>query len=371
MKKAVLQVADTGPLESLIVMLQAAGYECYRPSKELLSELRSCGGLVLDPESLVSGMGYSKALDPTTGRELPQTRTLSFCDLFVDVKAHQTYPRLIERWPNLTGRVLWYRINGGKPEHVINERGDHGDEVNPPCPVLTPNQWYRNFGMPEPDGHGGVINFPHPVRKLFREGRSYACWPPFVRFGDYLPRSWEPGEKPHGVGKPICLIHAARGWGYEKLFGPLREQTGLRIFGAGSPSGLIRHGEVKHYLSRSIAMIHLKSSDAPGYALYEAMAAKCPIIVSRRLIWRCRMQELLIPGETCLTFDRETHDPLSDEDVTSCLAEISEHLSYLSSPENNARLGEAAHHRLKEVMWSADNPKDVGSLRTFLERNFP
>lgn len=31
MKTAILQVADTGPLESLVVMLRSVGYECFLP----------------------------------------------------------------------------------------------------------------------------------------------------------------------------------------------------------------------------------------------------------------------------------------------------------------------------------------------------
>lgn len=92
-------------------------------------------------------------------------------DLFVDVKAHQTYHRIIEKWPNLKNKVLWYRINGGKPEHVIDKRGDHGDEVNPPCPVLTPNQWYK-------EGSGDDL--------------AYTCYPPFHRFSNYYQRYGRP-----------------------------------------------------------------------------------------------------------------------------------------------------------------------------------
>ena len=117
-------------------------------------------------------------------------------------------------------------------------------------------------------------------------------------------------------------------------------------------------------------MVHLKSSDAPGYALYEGLAAKCPLIVSRRLIWRNRMQDLLIPGETCLTFDRETHDPLNEEDIRSCTEEIAQHLKTLSNPTENERIGMAGYERLRQVMWSETNPSDVESLKQFMERHY-
>ncbi len=238
--------------------------------------------------------------------------------------------------------MLWYRINGGEPEHCINERGDHGDEVNPPCPVLTPNQWY---------GREGWLN----------RTSMYSFWPPYVRASEHYGRRWQ-------SGKPVCLIHNVNGWGYRDLVEPVRK-LGVRVFGAGSPDGLVRHGDVKHLLSYATAYVHLKSNDAPGYALYEALTSKCPIILPRRLIWRCRMQDLFVEGKTCLCFDRETHDPLTPEEVLSCTAEIQAHLSHLDDPDFNKCLGEAGYNRLQEVMWRED--RDLDSLKAFLERNFP
>jgi hypothetical protein len=115
-------------------------------------------------------------------------------------------------------------------------------------------------------------------------------------------------------------------------------------------------------------MVHLKSSDAPGYSIYETLAAGCPLIATRRLIWRMHMEDLLIPNETCLVFDRPTHDGLTDEDVKECTEEVAAHLEYLSDSTNNCQIGMKGHDRLKELMW--DERKDNSSLADFMERMY-
>jgi hypothetical protein len=123
-------------------------------------------------------------------------------------------------------------------------------------------------------------------------------------------------------------------------------------------------------LRNALAYVHLKSNDAPGYALYEAAAAACPVVLPRRLVWRCRMSSLWEEGVTCLCFDRETHDPLSPGDVADCTREINCALQMLRDPGYNAEIGEAGRERLRRVMWSADKPEDVESLRAFMRRHF-
>ena len=339
MKIAILQVADTGPLESLVVMLRTAGYDCAIPDNDLKNVLRKIGcNLVYDIQGLVDGMGYDPPFPiPEAGVADMERRDV----LYVDVKAHRDYETIVRRWPHLAGKVLWYRINGGKMEHVIKPDGeDCGDEVNPPCPVLTPNQWYQ--------GHD----------------RSYTCWPPFVRFNDYQDRI---DGTTTGYLPPVCLIHNFAGWGYGAMEGPARAM-GIRIYGRGSPDGLVKHATVPMLLRHSRCMVHFKSSDAPGYAIYEAMAAGCPVVCTRRLIWRCRMRDLLIPGETCLVFDRETHDGLSEADVRHCTEELKEHIQALKDQACNRRIGQAGRERLAEIMWRPD--RDLPSLHEFMTRNF-
>lgn len=338
-KLAVLQVADAGPLESLVVMLESVGYECCIPNETLRGELKSTfggKGLVLSPRDLTKSMGYDPVQVPEVGPE-----AMMRASLYVDVKAHQIAPLVERRWPNLKGKVLWYRINGGKPEHVVNARGDHGNEENPPCPVLTPNQWYSD-----------------------RPDIAYTCWPPFVRFDEYgLPRRQERWES------AVCLIHGINGWGYGALIDNMR-RMGVKCHGAPAPDGLLAHRDIPRTLANALCMVHLKSSDAPGYAIYECLAASCPLICTRRLIWRCRMQDLLIPGETCLVFDRETHDGLTDQDVRECTAEVAGHLQRLRNVEENRRIGENGRKRLQEVTWNAGNAADVAGLKEFMRRHF-
>lgn len=351
-KTAILQCADQGPAESFAAMLRTVGYNVYLPNKSLRDELRRIGcDTVLSPRDLTASMGYDPVALPEMGPDGMQK-----CDVYADVKAHRSCAKLVARWPNLQSRVLWYRINGGKPEHVINARGDHGDEVNPPCPVLTPNQWYAFEGE----------------SRWSWDHLAYTCWPPFVRFNEYnYPREGRHarGMKHMVFEPPICLIHGINGWGYGALIDSVRN-LGVRCYGASSPDGLIQHREIPLRLSKALCMVHLKSSDAPGYSLYEALAAACPVICTRRLIWRCKMQSLFIPGETCLVFDRETHDGLTPEDVAECTRELTEHLARLQDPAENKRIGQAGRERLKAVMWSESKKEDVESLREFMGRHF-
>lgn len=360
MKTAILQVADSGPLESLVVMLNSVGYTCLTPSEAVKGKLRSLGcDTVVDIAGLVENWGYDPPLE--LGRA--NLWDMDTCDLYVDVKAHRNGPKVWTHWPKLRGKTLWYRINGGKPEHVVRSDGlDCGDEVNPPCPVLTPNQWYRELFAEWDETVSKIKDVATPW--------AYACWPPFYRWEDYQ-HSRDPSyHNRHRYDPPLCLIHNIEGWGYKDLIPPLAA-LGVRFFGRGAPDGLINHREVPVRLSKALAMVHLKSSDAPGYALYEALASGCPVICTRRLIWRNRMEDLLIPGQTCLVFDRETHDALSSQDVVECTKEVRIALDHLSVPENNQRIGEAGRARLKELMWSEYNPADVASLKAFIRRNFP
>lgn len=370
-KLAILQMADSNPVLSTELMLRTAGYEVYLPNSVLRNTLRGLGlDTVLTPADLVKNDGYDQLHLPEIGPE-----GMDHCDLYCDVKAHRCYEKIVKRWPRLVGRVLYTRINGGKPEHVIKKDTegrvveDCGDEANPPCPILTPNLWYGD------DEACPVCEFTarrrDPICKTcngwqepWHGGRAYACWPPYVGYNSHPPRN--------GSGKyhdPACFVHNVSGWGYKALCEPLRA-IGVRIFGNGSPDGLVRNSTVNVLLRDILCMVHLKSNDAPGYALLQALAAGCPVVCTRRLIWRCRMQDLLIPNETCLVFDQETHKGLSDEDVVECVNEVKGHLKRLCDPTENRRIGEAGRAKLKEVMWSPDRKEDVESLNKFFSHNF-
>jgi len=432
---AILQCADTGPLESLVVMLRAVDIDCALPDAKLRDELRRLGcDTVIDPAQLTDSWGYDPPMELPTASTADMSRTDV---LYVDVKAHRNGPKVWAMWSHLEKRTLWYRINGGKPEHVRKgvcdacdgegslmyqmakerclelgghkvdtDRGtwyyvtkdeksiefktiggdctecrgkgcqeDHGDEVNPPCPVLTPNRWYSTCLHCQ---HRNTCTFfvdPGPCEqcgaRYGEEGpnadpRFYSCWPPFHRFKDYdHPRGQELGQKRYAP--PVCFVHNLAGWGYGPLVEPMRE-LGVRMHGVRSPDGLVQHREVPALLSRTLAYVHLKSSDAPGYALYEALAAACPVVCTRKLIWKCRMQELLVPGVTCLAFDRETHAGFTPEDITECAREVREALGFLSFEEYNRKVGDAGRAKLLEVMWRPD--RDAASLGEFIATNF-
>lgn len=383
MKKrtALLQVADVGPLESLVLMLRSVGYTCVLPNPQCLSELRGQGlDTVLSVHDLIRSGSYDPVRPPIGPLEEVGPEALRTCALYVDVKAHRNGPKLWKRYPRLADRTLWYRINGCQPEHVINARGDHGNEINPPCPVLTPNLWYGSkYWCPDCKWVEPTSQLLVSDRKCVNTGcrkelqitpwydKAYACWPPFVRFSEYYVSY---GRASTGYDPPLCLVHNLQGWGYGALVEPFREQFNLRCYGGGNPDGDLAHSEVPKRLAKALCMIHLKSSDSPGYALYEAMAAACPLIVTRRLIWRNRMEDMLVPGETCLVFDRETHEGLSAQDVAECIREVKDNLIALRDLSINRRIGLAAKDRLKSLMWTADNDEHVASLSRFLYNNF-
>lgn len=315
--RALLQVADTGPLDSLRHMLERVGIDCYVPGPRLRRELSTLGGLVLGNEDLQRSMGY-EAPQPIT--EVESMEGMDFC---FDVKAHQ----ILKKWKYLA-KLVWYRINGGQPEHVPG----HGDEVNSGVPIVTPNQWYKG------------------------DPNAYAFWPYFVgweRYGERVTDRYD---------HPVCLIHNIGGWGYQDLV-PHMRALGVRCYGRGSPDGLVNHSAVPDLLRRALCSVHLKSNDAPGYAIYESLATGCPVVCTRRLIWRCKMQELLIPGKTCLVFDRETHEGLTPDDIVECTRVVDLALTALRDPEYNRQIGEAGREQLQKVMW-----RDVDGFADFMRR---
>jgi glycosyltransferase involved in cell wall biosynthesis len=375
-KIAMLQVADAGPLESLVYMLRECGYDCVIPDDRLRRILRDDLRMdnVHDPKDMTRGMGYDPVHVPTAGPHLMES-----CDLYVDVKAQRCHDKVVARWPRLQGKILWYRINGSSPEHVVRYAADGsgrvqedcGNEVDVPCPVLTPDLWYRLDPSRDCDERGRHFSELLAPSSPLREGgadwagMAYPCWPPFVRAGEYAtPRV----NDSIGYEAPVCLVHNARGWGYERLF-PHLQKMGVRILGAGSPDGLVRHSDVPRLLSRALCLVHPKSSDAPGYALYEALAAACPVVCPGRMVWRCAMHDLYKSGETCLTFDdRDSHDELTPAQAQEDADAIGRHIAALMDRNYNRRVGEAGRSRLRPVSWAQD--RDGDALRAWMRRHF-
>lgn len=368
LKQAVIQCVDTGPLESLVVMLRSVGYECSLCGPSVLRTLRQIGcDTVHDVESTMRREGVER---PFRENPLPVAGIQEFetCDLYVDIKAHRNGPKIWARYPQLEKRTLWYRINGGEPEIVPGK----GDEISPPCPLLTPNLWYALMAIPEYQirdyGHALVYK-KAPWLDGIKRHQFYACYPPFHRFDEYYRRHGRTSGEP-----PICLVHNLKGWGW----GPHEEgmrQLGIGMYGNGSPSGLIPHVTIPRRLSQALAYIHLKTNDAPGYALYEALAAACPVIVSRRLLTKCLMNDLFVHDKTCFVFDEHEPDKVhhchTPEEIEKNCQQVKEYLERLRDPSENTRIGVAGHRRLKELMWSSENQENVSTLTAFFQRNFP
>jgi hypothetical protein len=364
---AVCQVGHPASLESLVVMLEAVGVRCVLPSNALYDRLRGLGcDTVVDPLGMADGWGYDLGvkLDQVGEKVMADPETV-----YVDVKAHRNGPKVWGKWRNLKRRTLWYRINGGEPADVP----DKGSELNPGCPVLTPNLWYQEFKAPPTN--------PLPATTL---ARSYACWPPFLKWdtfeasGRSSATSWSHGY----YAPPVCILHNATGWGYGEVLDSLRQDVGLRCYGGyGSPDSLMPHRSLPDVYHSALALVHLKSNDAPGYALYEAMASGCPVILPRRFNVRCRTWDLFEEGATCLMYDFATEGALPEVepyrerytpvDVKDCVREIREALDQLTDPTLNRKIGEAGRERLRSLLWDPRKEKDVESLRSFLDRCFP
>jgi hypothetical protein len=342
MKKAILNIADVGALESTSHMLESVGYVVSRPGPELLEEIRwqaRCEG-VYSVEELVEDWGYAQ---PSVNA-LASPGDVKSCDLFVDVKAHVNYPRIVEYWPCLKGKVLWCCLNGGDPL----KRTDGLPWVNPPCPVLTNNQWYtQTHRIGSQDCDHPLYAKALPVPWI---GRAYACYPPYQRL--------EQRKRICASGPPICLVHNVGKWGYGNLVEPLKA-LGVRFYGIGDGNEcVIPHTEAMLRLEQAVCMVHLKIGDTVGYATVEAMAASVPLVVTQQYIDETRLYRLLEPERTCLTFDPE-----------NAVETLSAVLDRLQNPVENQEIGGRGRLQLEEVQWNAY--RDGPGFEDFLRRNFP
>lgn len=366
---AICNVGHPGSFDSLTLMLRAVGWIVKRCGPALRSELKACGlDTIVCPAAMAKGWGGELATAP---HEEATVADLKRSDVvFVCSKAHRNGPKLVERYPNLAGRVLWYRINGARPCIVPGK----GDELDPPCPVLTPDPWYdasRRFncpGLPEWD----------PALPLDTLLRSYSAWPPFARWNEFQRIARAVPIDGAYYSDPVCLVHNLDGWGYGEVGAMLSRSVGLRLHGGyGSPGGLMPMRRVPAALAEAVCCVHLKSQDCPGYSLYEALAAGCPVVVSRAMIDWCHMEPLFEEGATCLCYDARLPKGYGKTgatppiDAAECAREAEECVARLRNPELNRRIGEAGRERLKSLMWRADHPADVASLALFLQRQFP
>ena len=413
-RMVVIQSADTPQLESSAVMLRHAGYDDVRHcGPSLRAELLRIGcDTVLAPESMYA-LGYDN-LDPSI--KAASLADMDRADLFCEIKCRNV-DKILKRWPRLRNRIAWWRVNGAQPE--ICPKG--GDEVNLPCPVITACLWYglaryrnervdckecagtgylpearhdKDYGSDprcfycrstgkrlacvnqqgqsaveheRPNQAMTLADFMalHQSNKTGDHGYAYTFWPPYPRHKDYehfrrLDMGWEP---------PYSMCHSIRAWGFGGIIDEC-QKLGVRMYGNNSPAGQVSHNMVPSIAANALCLVHLKSVDCPGWALYEAMLAGCPVVVPRLMNSRMLAYDLLQDGVTCLEYG--THATLEygrgDPKLDDCLKDIIWSLKHLSDPATNRLIGEAGRVRLNELMWRAD--RDGDSFRAFCQRNF-
>ncbi len=347
MKLAILQMSDTPQVESSAVMLRAAGYEVMVCGPSVRDELRriGCGTVVSVEQAIQWGCD---ALDPSI-RQATLT-DMERADLFCEIKVNNI-AKVQERWPRLVERTAFWRVNGARPEHVIRtrdgKREDCGNEMDPGVPTITNNFWYsRPEGVPRPND-------------------NYTFWPPYPRALDFNPMNRT------GTGDPFCLCHAVGSWGFGCIV-PQCEAMGVKVYGVRSPAGSVQHSEVPRIVASGLCMVHLKGSDCPGWALYEALLGGCPVIIAKWLIARGLYYDLYRNGETCFTFGVECDETgRGDAKYDQCVEEIRTLLHYLKQPVNADHVrgvGIAGRKRLLELMWDAE--RDGQAFRDYLGRMF-
>lgn len=371
---AIIQNGDSPQLESTAVMLRAAGYDDVRYcGRALRNALQAAGcDTVLGVEQMYA-LGYDR-VDGSIREASPAD--MDRCDLFCEIKVRNV-PLVARRWPRLAKQIVYVRVNGSEPE--ICPRG--GDEVNLPCPVVTACLWYGHpryritdaseTKSAENHREGPPITLDdiladHAALVPGDNGMAYTCWPPYPRSGDYdrTDRSTLAGYEP-----PYSLCHSTGAWGY----GPIVDdcvKLGVRCYGNRSPHGQVPHRAVAGIAARALCLVHLKSVDCPGWALYEALLSGCPVVTGRLLNSRMLAYSLLEHGETCLEFGvpASRRYGRGDMNYPQCLTDIAAALERLRDPAENRRIGEAGRKRLRDLLWTPE--RDGAGFRAFMARHF-
>lgn len=117
---------------------------------------------------------------------------------------------------------------------------------------------------------------------------------------------------------------------YKKMGGTKR----INYFGQWNKDGMLHMGkygqedEVLQKMRKCIAVVHIKSTDAPGFVLMRALFLGKPLIVWNRFIENTKMNSLLTP-ETCIGVD-------SPEELSKALLRLENDFSYRSIGINGA-----------------------------------
>jgi len=319
MKTAVVAVPHNDCEKSLQSMLEAVGYQVFRPGDGLLR-------------------AYNRFNRQPLLHRLPVHNTVNGIDLFVIIKHFYNYP-LRKRFPTLNGKVLWFDINGGIPGSTLSKDQYKALPLRTPCPYLGANKHYQDSKC---------------------SGPRYVTYIPMVDRGRFECLRHKPEQS------PVCLVHNVKHWGYGSLVQPLRNK--VRFYGShGSPAGLLPSTKVPQTLRKALCYVHVKGRDCPGYSLYQALLAACPVIVLDRFIERTGYSDLYEPGVTCLAVKDPWKLP-PEKRFPKIVAGVEKAIEALKDPEYNQTIGLAGRQRLKELMW---NPReDAETFKHFLEENY-
>ena len=313
--KAIVCGCDTHPVRSLALMLRSVGFEVKMLTDQAMARLAECGYTGGVTSELLKNMGYVDAgLPPADEKDLED------CDLYVDIKVPDA-DSMLRLYPRLTGRTAIFLINGGGDAYVTY--GEH-------YPVIT-----TNFHV---------------------ASNAFQCYMPFDNLHGLVPR-----ETPAVPDPPMGLLHNAKNWGFGSILERVIERTGVRIYGSyDSPAGLLPNDKVGERLSKSLCFIHMKASDCPGYALYEAFATATPVVVTDLFIERMKYRDLYQDGKTCLTWGKGSYEICGeriveyiDKTADQMVEQIAGCVERLKDPELNRRIGLVGHEAWKKkTAWT-------------------
>jgi len=310
--KAVITGIDTKPAESLAFMLEKIGYEVFMLTDEAIRKYQEKGYKGGVTSDLLKSMGYNMA-------KIKPIDTVEGADIFFDLK-QRDLESMLKIYPEIRGAL--YIINGGC---------DGYEDCGLYFPTITNNFWIKN---------------------------AFHVWSPPV--DDYTPKT------EMGKDSPIGLLHNAYNWGYRDWINPIIEATGLRIYGDNrSPAGKIQNTQVEELLTNANCFIHIKSSDCPGWALYEAFETATPVVVPSLLAARMKMEDLYINGDTCMTwgdsvFKQDKKDPRiiiedMENEMPKAVEEIKEIVEKLKDPEFNQKIGQQGYRHWKKLTeWTGE-----------------